>query len=489
MGSRRDRQSIFVIVCAILLISALSASVWAQGLPQSPYSAPSVVRGGGLDLAPSNPLRLPSAMGPRGSDSILLTPQLVQGILPLIPYLQVEYLYSFGKSVGAGRLKLDYLLPVRLGSDSAVFGEAHGEFQNFWKTILRTFTSGGTTTTLSGFNERTGLSFGGGYRTILNENTFLGVNGFFDTTKLGSRWYSSGGFGFEMAALLPGNDAADLNFNWYGNLFSSNALVNVFRQGPQNYDLQAGYSHELWNGGPDLRLGVTGYSFSAGSGVYGVRAGAELKTRDGRFSVKYEAGNDKVNQTYHTVGGSVNVGLQIENLLSGQSPFTAPEPVFGSPRNWKRRALTAPVKRLYHPLLALLAGRLVSGGTQRAPFIVSGVQGIPISGGGELDVFLPSELTDAVLNGATRIGITWTGTPSPIDAIANAGSFMILRGTGGGYAAANLWESADGNLANGAVLTNPAAWTGNRPYNRLRLAQAGAVDWDLGTITLIIYYD
>jgi len=60
--------------------------------------------GGGLDLAPSNPLGLPSAMGPRSSDSILLTPQLFQGILPQIPNLQVGYLYSFGKTVNSGRL-------------------------------------------------------------------------------------------------------------------------------------------------------------------------------------------------------------------------------------------------------------------------------------------------------------------------------------------------------------------------------------------------
>ena len=126
-----------------------------------------------------------------------------------------------------------------------------------------------TTTTRSGFNERTDLSFGGGYRTILNENTLLGVNGFFDTTKLGSRWYSSGSLGFEYAALLPGNDAIDLNFNWYGRLFDGKVLVKAFRRGPRNFDFQAGYSRELWDDGPDLRLSATGYRFSSGAGVSG----------------------------------------------------------------------------------------------------------------------------------------------------------------------------------------------------------------------------
>ena len=272
----RSRLS-FSAIMAVLLIPILVGVASSQGLPQSPYSAPSVVRGGGLDLAPSNPQGLPSGlMGPRSSDSILLTPQLFQGILPQIPNLQVGYVYSFGKNVKSGRLTTDFLLPISLSRDSTAFGEAHGEFQDFWKTVQ------------GGANNRVDLSFGGGFRTIRGDNTLLGINGFFDTTRLGGRWYSSGSVGFEMAALLPGNDAVDLNFNWYGSLFKSSVLANAFRRGPQNYDFGAGYSHELYNGGPDLRLNVTGYRFSAGSGVYGVRGGAELKTRDGMFSLKYE---------------------------------------------------------------------------------------------------------------------------------------------------------------------------------------------------------
>ncbi len=331
MFGKRGSSSFSVTVCALLLFSLFSAPVWAQGLPQSPYSASSVVRGG-LDLAPSNPLGAPSGGGPRGSDSILLTPQLLQGILPPVPNLQVGYLYSFGKAVKSSRLTTDFVLPISLSRDSTVFGEAHGEFTDFWKTVT------------GGANHRIDLSFGGGIRTIRGDNTLLGVNGFFDTTRLGGRWYSSGSVGCEMAALLPGNDALDLNFNWYGSLFKSSVLANAFRRGPQNYDFVAGYSHELYEGGPDLRLNVTGYRFSAGSGVYGIRGGAEVKTRDGMFSVKYEAGRDRLNSTYHTVGAFVNVGLQIENLLVGESPFDKPEPIFASPRNLRRR-LTAHIER------------------------------------------------------------------------------------------------------------------------------------------------
>jgi len=120
-------------------------------------------------------------------------------------------------------------------------------------------------------------------------------------------------------------------------------LANAFRNGPANYDIQAGYSHELWEGGPDLRLYAAGYKFSSGYGVYGGRVGAELKTRDGLFVVKYEAARDPVNKTFHTVGGFVNVGLQLSNLLRGENPFEKPEPIFKSPRNlrkWLSRSAT-----------------------------------------------------------------------------------------------------------------------------------------------------
>lgn len=371
---------LIAFVFALPAVLFLVGSVPAQGLPQSPYSAPSMVRSG-LDFAPSNPLGVPSGVGPRGSDSIYLNSEMFQDILRLIPNLQVGYLYSFGKSVGAGRLTLDYLQPIRLGANSVVFGEAHGEFTDFWKTLpsiwRRVDSSIALMTTTEtgrhGFNERADLSIGGGYRTLLDENTLLGVNAFFDSTKMGRSWYTSGGLGFEFAALLSGNDAIDLTFNWYGDLFSSKYLIhtfrfwsgdryrnqdhiNTFRRGPQNYDFQAGYSHELWNGGPDLRLSATGYRFGGLDAVYGTRVGTELKTRNGTFTMKYEASHDWLNGTYHEVGGFVNVGLRLSNLLNGDSPFVMPEPIFRSPRNL-RKWLTDKVRRRWHAQAGELASR------------------------------------------------------------------------------------------------------------------------------------
>jgi hypothetical protein len=358
MGSCCFRRIPLVLLLSILLINSLLTIADAQGLQTSPYSAADAVRrgslGGGLDLAPSNPLGLPgSTMGlTNGSSSLYVSDCMLRGILPLIPNLQFGYLYNFGNNrVSSGRFTADYLLPISLSPDSTLFGEAHTEFQDFWKT--------------NSFNNRVDLSFGGGYRTFVRRDTLLGVNGFYDTSRLGGTWYSSGGVGLEMAALVAGNDAVDLNFNWYGQIFNSSVIRNAFRYGPSNFDFQAGYSHELWNGGPDLRLKAAGYKFDIGNSVYGWNAGAELKSRDGMFVLRYDVGHDKVNQTYQTVGGFVNVGLQVENLLKGESPFTMPEPIFKSPRSL-RHLLTQPVKRDWHQPAAVIVAQQAATATQQA---------------------------------------------------------------------------------------------------------------------------
>jgi len=347
MGIPRSR-CLFVLLMAALPVFLLVSAVGAQGIQTSPYSAPSMLRGlsgQGLGLAPSNSLGLPGSAGrvQAGSDTVSLSSGMLQGLLPPIPNLQFGYLYNFGQDVRSGRATVDYLLPFSLSKDSVLFGEAHTEFQSFWKTN-------------NGFNNRVDVSLGGGYRTILRNSTLVGMNGFYDTSRLGETWYSSGSLGLEMAALLPGNDVIDLNFNWYGRLFDSNVIRNAFRFGPSNYDFQAGYSHELWNGGPDFRLSATGYMFDIGTSVYGWNAGAELKSRDGMFVVKYDVGHDKVNETYHTVGGFVNVGFQPENMLKGESPFIKPEPIFKSPRNlWYM--LTRTVKRDWHQSATIVVNR------------------------------------------------------------------------------------------------------------------------------------
>ena len=326
--------SVFILASFVVCISPLLAI--SQGIQQTPYSAADTVRRGSPsitpDLTPSNPLGFPgnSLVGPRGSENIAISSGMFQGVLPKIPNLQLGYNYTFGPQLRAGTASVDYLLPFKLGTDSTIYGEAHGEFQS-----LSIAQPGSPSNSME-------LCFGGGYRRMLDKHTMVGLHSFFNTAKLSGIWYPSGSAGVEMAAMVTGHDAIDLLFNWYGksldaSIFSSSpgyaTTTGKVGFGNSNFDFQVGYSHELYNGGPDLRLSATGYKFDCGSSVYGYYAGAELKSRDGMYVVKYDVGYDNANQVYQSVAAFMNMGFQLENLLDGKSPFVKPKPVFQSPRN------------------------------------------------------------------------------------------------------------------------------------------------------------
>jgi hypothetical protein len=370
MVSTRRRLKLVTLAFALLVVLLLAGSVSGQGL----------MRGSGLDLAPTNPFGMPGTTGglPQGSNSLYLNSGMFKDILPRISNLEIGYLYQFGNVISTGRLTFDYVLPAYPSYDSAAFGEAHAEFTNFGKTLQRIFSSGNTTTTERGYPDRIDLSFGGGYRKIFGDNLLLGVNAFGDTTKLADQWYGSGGVGFEMAALGAGNDLVELNFNFYGNLFQGrNSIVNAFRNGPRNYDASVAYSLQLGADGPDLRLKLTGYRFDIGTSQYGGNADAELKSKNGVFSLRGGVGHDPVNGWYHTVGGFVNVGVQFSRIFSGESPFTAPEPIFKSPRNL-RRLLSRKVDRNYisPPATVTRVGIAAPGGvacTNNCPDPTSGL--------------------------------------------------------------------------------------------------------------------
>ena len=309
---------------------------------------------------------------------------MFQGLLPPIPNLQLGYVYSFNRNYGAGRVTGDYLKPFSLNRESFVFGEVHAEMWNFWGSG-RSGYSGGIV------NSRVDLSLGGGYRKFFGNQALIGINGFYDTTRLTGTWFPSGSLGVQAAWLLPGSDALDINFNWYGQLLNGNEWVNTFRYGPSNYDFEAGYSHELWNGGPDLRLKAKGYHFDVGTNLNGYSAGAELKSRDGMFVLKYEASYDRLNNTYQTIGGYVNVGLQLENLLSGLSPFTAPTPIFRSPRSLSYMA-NQPVQRNWSQPSAVVVSRA-------ATTTSSGPTPGPVDCTGSLDDYVVQKVGDVIVYG------------------------------------------------------------------------------------------
>jgi hypothetical protein len=118
--------------------------------------------------------------------------------------------------------------------------------------------------------------------------------------------------------------------------------------------VEAGYSQGLFENRMDLRLKTVGYSFDVGDRVWGWKVGCDLTTRDGMFAVKYDYGEDRLNAAYQSITAQVNVGFQLENLLSGESPITMPAPVFVNPRNLSR-LLGLKVKRNWHQPSAVLA--------------------------------------------------------------------------------------------------------------------------------------
>jgi hypothetical protein len=375
MESLSPRRIVLVALLTSLFVCCFAALAEAQGIQQSPYSAPNTVSSGpfgGLDLAPSNPFGQPAGLAPAGPQPLYVSDGMLRGLMPLIPNLQFGYLYNFGSNrISTGRFTADYLLPISLNARTELFGEAHSEFEDFWNTLTSPFLHPTTTTVgnrtvttyYSGFNNRVDLSFGGGFRTFPTHDILLGVNGFYDTSRLGSTWYSSGGLGFEMAAIVRRNDAIDLNFNWYGELFNSYVLRNAFRYGPSNFDFQAGYSHELWNGGPDFRLSATGYKFDIGESVWGWNVGAELRSSPHNlFVIKYSVGNDKVDRTYQTIGGFINIGFSLDKLFEEKNPFSMPQAVSQCPRNL-RYMLTQKVRRDWHQPSAVVVARSLTSQT------------------------------------------------------------------------------------------------------------------------------
>jgi hypothetical protein len=313
----------------------------AQGLP--PAASPSVL---------SSPIT-------GQSDIIPFSSGMLGDYMPTIPNLQLGFQYFFGDKVRSGQLNADYLLPYKLGASSVLFGEARGNYWNFGRQPT------------NGASNRVDMSLGGGYRNILADKLLVGVNGFYDTSRLFNKWYSSGSVGLEMAANVGNSDAFDLNANWYGDIFSSTYIINAFRNQGSSYDLEAGYSHALFDSQYDLRLKLAGYQFNTGTNVYGYKTGADLTTKNGMFTLRYEYGNDKLNGPWNNVGAFVNIGFQMENLIRGESPFTMPEPIFKSPRNL-RRMLTQKVKRDWSQSHAPGRAALASAAVSNSVFCVDG---------------------------------------------------------------------------------------------------------------------
>jgi hypothetical protein len=372
ISSRCPVVSLFAVLLSALLVSA----VGAQGIQTSPYSAPSMLRGlsgQGLDLAPANRLGLPGSFSPdaRSSESLPISSGMFQGLFPPVPNLDFGFNWIFGRGISTGNVTADYIYPIRFAGQGRLFWQGHANYTAFSKEGGSVSTSETATTvpsptfftdtdtivsraSLSSPN-RWDLSLGGGYRRLVGNKAFVGVNAFLDNSTVSRKWYSSWGWGLEWACLTPGNGLIDLHLNQYGNLFNNLSFKNAFRNVGTSYDIEAGYAVPLFNDAVDLRLKGSGYQFNVGEHIYGYRTGADLTTRDGVFSVSYDYSYDRLHGDYHTVGGWINVAMQPENILRGENPFSLPAPVFASPRNLNR-PLNQKVKRNWQqPTSVLMA--------------------------------------------------------------------------------------------------------------------------------------
>jgi hypothetical protein len=301
-------------------------------------------------IEPDFGIASPASAPALSKDMIPVSSSFFPALNTIVPNLQVGFLYNVSPKIRTGRFIVDYFVPFRTADGSVLFGEAHFENRDFWQRER------------SNAEYRTDLSFGGGFRKLVNASTYWGLSGFYDATKISGKWYSSGSLGVEINWLIGGDSALDANFNYYGNIFNRDVLTNLFRNFGGSYDFEAGYSHSLLDQTLDLRLKAVGYQFDVGEKVYGWRAGADVTTKNGMFTVRYEHGHDRVQGDYDVVGGFINMGFQLENLFSLASPVTLPEPVFKSPRNIVR-TLDRQVQRNWQlPDSVVLAQGLVGPG-------------------------------------------------------------------------------------------------------------------------------
>ena len=305
------------LLSTMLLVAAVSCPVWSQSLPQAYHYAPGMAgpeQYAWLDLGPSNPLSPPGFRpdGTRELKSLCISNANFAGILPQIRNFQVGYLYTWaGNDTTQGLLNLDYSVPVTVNRKDVVFGEAHGWFEDPAALL------GGS------IDPNMQILVGGGYRKRLPRNVMIGASGFYTTARLAGDWHSSGIAGLEMAWVSSSDAVVMLNCNYYGNLFANAAgILRSFRGGSGDYKIEASYERPIWNQALDFRVRGGGYKLDRDGNAYGWSAGTELTTRDRMLSLRYEAGRDRINDTYQTVGVYVTVGFRLERLLRGKSPFT-----------------------------------------------------------------------------------------------------------------------------------------------------------------------
>ncbi len=397
MESNRGWCAAFVMVMLCLLFKVSSLDAVASRSAKLSDKSQTNERISGNSISSSSVLNpiVPSSLGAGINvftpDNFAVSSSIFPNLFSVIPNLKVDYSYIFGPKVRVGVGRLDYVMPVRIGETDLIFCQVHSEAYGFWER-----NDSGTKDSF-GFgteNKRVDISVGGGYRRVFRDGSFLGVNGFSDNAYLGRQWFSSAGVGAEFYAITPGDGLIDLSLNYYGNLWLKQEYVNAFRNGPANCDVEVGYSHPLLDRALDLRLHTAWYQFDTGTRVHGGRFGATVTTRDGVFSAHYSHASDPVNGSYNDVGAAVNVGFDLTKLANLENPFSAPTPVFSSPRNINRD-LSSGVKRNWHQPSAVIK-RLAGQKKPSGPVTIASSPGLAIPDGQDYYVTPGAPVTDTI---------------------------------------------------------------------------------------------
>jgi hypothetical protein len=200
------------------------------------------------------------------------------------------------------------MVPFQIGAD-VVFLETHGAFETFNRTK-----------TVDPFLQ--GL-FGGGIRKRLPGDAMIGVTGFYNLIRVAGKWHGTPIVGGELAWLTAGSGVISLTVNQYGGI-SAVDYVDQFVKGRGDFKIEASYQQAFVRDVCDIRLRLNGYTVRRDEDIRGWNAGFDLIGVDRVLTLRFEGGHDKLSGAYYSGSCVVTLGLQLENLMCGVSPFVKP---------------------------------------------------------------------------------------------------------------------------------------------------------------------
>ncbi len=320
---RRHRQyEVFPVLMLFFVIFALldARTASSQSFPSNQFNPPShrkPILEGLLDLKPSEPLGMPPLpeAGISPVNSILVDQSFFPELMIRIPNLEFGYLYAFGNGNHTSRLIIDYIVPIRVFEGDVVFFETHGRFEDFFDTL------GGSEDPF--FR----VLFGGGYRKRLTDYLMVGINGFYNTSRVQGLWYRSALGGIEVASVTVGGTKLMFNFNAHGDLFGREDGFFWTFKGIGDAKAQLAYQTPLYVGDRswELKLKVSRYWISRLlEPEHGGSFGAEVLSKDGVFRFAYETGYDEYTERWNTIGVYFRLGFDPMKLVAGENPFSKP---------------------------------------------------------------------------------------------------------------------------------------------------------------------